>query len=199
MSSPDAVLQPLAEKEMSAAVKNAWQEQIKSHPTTAVVLFNAANSLMVVDFETALDLTEKAHRLDASNKEISLRLGQLYGLLLQYAQPQQKIQIAQKAFHLREDALRGVSDEERFTQLTDIASAALEAGDEAAAQKYAEEALTVAAQQKASWNYGNAIHQGNLVIGRIALRHGDLEEAKARLLKAGNTPGHLSSTLSGRI
>ena len=39
------------------------------------------------------------------------------------------------------------------------------------------------------WNRGNRIHHGHMTLGRIALAEGNLEEAKYRLLKAGETPG----------
>jgi hypothetical protein len=39
------------------------------------------------------------------------------------------------------------------------------------------------------WNYGNAIHNGNQVLGLIRLRQGDVEGAKAYLLAAGISPG----------
>ena len=38
-------------------------------------------------------------------------------------------------------------------------------------------------------NYGNAVHEGNRILGHLALRAGDVEAAKAFLLKAGGTPG----------
>src|SRR5262249_2765955 len=41
----------------------------------------------------------------------------------------------------------------------------------------------------ARWNYGNAVHHGNLVLGLVALRKDKLEDADAFLLKAGETPG----------
>ena len=37
--------------------------------------------------------------------------------------------------------------------------------------------------------YGIAIHDGNMVLGRIALREGRRQEAKDYLLKAGSSPG----------
>lgn len=39
------------------------------------------------------------------------------------------------------------------------------------------------------WNYGNAIHIGNVVLGLIALNKNDLESAKSYLILAGKTPG----------
>jgi len=37
--------------------------------------------------------------------------------------------------------------------------------------------------------YGNRIHHGNLVLGRIALREDNIDEATTRLIEAGKTPG----------
>lgn len=67
------------------------------------------------------------------------------------------------------------------------------AGDMAKADRYAKDALE-AAKQGVFWWTGDAIHQGNMVLGRLALRRGDVEAAKKYLLLAGKTPG--SSTLA---
>lgn len=57
------------------------------------------------------------------------------------------------------------------------------------AKVWAERYLSVAAENTKDWNYGNAIHHANLLLGRIALKEGDVETAKTYLLKAGQTPG----------
>lgn len=76
----------------------------------------------------------------------------------------------------------------RNPYLARLAKAAFAAGDYTRAAGYADEALS-AAKQGVFWWTGDAIHQGYIVLGRLALRKGDIEEAKRALLAAGKTPG----------
>jgi hypothetical protein len=39
------------------------------------------------------------------------------------------------------------------------------------------------------WNYGNAIHNGNTILGLVALYDDDLEAAKRYFIQSGQTPG----------
>lgn len=57
------------------------------------------------------------------------------------------------------------------------------------AESYAKEMLQAAEKNPNDWDYGNAIHNGNVIYGRIALIKGNIEEAKKRLIQAGKTPG----------
>jgi hypothetical protein len=77
----------------------------------------------------------------------------------------------------------------RFYLTTKIAPTALAAGETKKAKVYALALLQQATTMKNDWNYGNAIHVGNLVLGLIALESNDVTEAKRLLLEAGKTPG----------
>jgi hypothetical protein len=77
----------------------------------------------------------------------------------------------------------------RFYALADLAKAAFDAGDLTKATSYANELLSLAPQNRKDWNYGNAIYYGNFVLGRVALRGGDVAGAKRSLLAAAQTPG----------
>ncbi|MBI5589475.1 MAG: hypothetical protein HY881_03220 [Deltaproteobacteria bacterium] len=81
------------------------------------------------------------------------------------------------------------SDLDRFYNLDEVAKASFEMGAFEKAKKYASELLSLAPQFKSNWNYGNAIHDGNMVLGRVALHEGKVDDAKAFLLAAGKTPG----------
>jgi tetratricopeptide (TPR) repeat protein len=78
---------------------------------------------------------------------------------------------------------------DRFYRLDDVAEAALDAGEFDKAGEYAQELLEVAPEYKSNWNYWNAMHNGNLILGRVALRRGNLEIACDHLLRAGETRG----------
>jgi tetratricopeptide (TPR) repeat protein len=88
------------------------------------------------------------------------------------------------------DDLRAApNDIGRFYALADAAKAAFEVGETEKARAHAQEALDLASRFRDDWNYGNAIHDGHMVLGRIALRNGDVETAKRELVEAGRTPG----------
>jgi hypothetical protein len=81
------------------------------------------------------------------------------------------------------------SEEERFYALGDAAKESFEIGKVEDAGKYATELLALAPRYQGNWNYGNAIQNSNLVLGRIAVREGRIQEAKQYLLAAGSSPG----------
>ena len=76
-----------------------------------------------------------------------------------------------------------------FYRLTDAAPAAFTAGEYERAQTLGVELLAEAERWKENWNYGNAVHAANLVLGRASLIRGEMADAKKYLLAAGKTPG----------
>jgi hypothetical protein len=79
---------------------------------------------------------------------------------------------------------------ERFYKLSGVAAAAFEAGDYDKAETYANELLSEAKANRTNWNYGNAVFNGNLVLGQVALkRDNNTSQAESYLLAAGKTPG----------
>jgi tetratricopeptide (TPR) repeat protein len=88
-----------------------------------------------------------------------------------------------------EELRTAADDAHRFYALDEAAKASLELGKTEEAEAYARQALELAPRFHDNWNYGNAIHDGHMVLGRVALRKGDVETAKRELLEAGKTPG----------
>ena len=89
------------------------------------------------------------------------------------------------------EMLAGNNSMTRNPLLPRMARAAFAAGEWARADGLANEALE-AAKHGVFWWTGDAIHQGNIILGRPALRESKLEAAKRFLLAAGRTPGSSS-------
>ena len=81
------------------------------------------------------------------------------------------------------------SELERFYFLARVAKCVLDDGDIELSQRLATEALDLASRFPEDWNYGNAIHDANVALGRIALLDGNNELAVEHLRLAGDTPG----------
>jgi hypothetical protein len=76
-----------------------------------------------------------------------------------------------------------------FYEATKAAPAAFKSGDLAKAKLLSHKLLKQAEHWKKNWNYGNAVHVANLVLGRIALINKEPDKARSYLLEAGRTPG----------
>lgn len=89
-----------------------------------------------------------------------------------------------------EAELSSAQDEmDRFDVLGEAALMSLEIGASEKAKVYAKELLELAPKFSDDWNYGNAIHEGNLVLGRLELRAGNIEAAKRHLLESAKING----------
>jgi tetratricopeptide (TPR) repeat protein len=170
--------------------KQLWLQQVDLHPDNQRILSNAGQFFSTFEEKTARELLEKALAIDPSDAETSSRLAQSYDMERMFvSSPDEKTALAQKSLALRERALEKAEGVDRFYALGDIAKDAFEAGELEKAEQYASELLQSAPKFKDNWNYGNALFEGNIVLGRIALQHGDIVDAKEHLLSAGETPG----------
>jgi hypothetical protein len=73
---------------------------------------------------------------------------------------------------------------QRFLKLTGTVSQTYKNGEAVEAEAQAKELLAIAPEYRADWNYGNAVHTGHLVLGRIAADAGKMAEAKRQLLES---------------
>ncbi|HVF60267.1 MAG TPA: hypothetical protein VNJ70_10695 [Thermoanaerobaculia bacterium] len=90
-----------------------------------------------------------------------------------------------------------VSVQDQFYALPDAAKAAFEVGRYDNAARYARRLLELAPRFKEDPNYGNAIHDAHMVLGRLALHRDDLGAAARELQEAANTPGSMSIASTG--
>ncbi len=70
-----------------------------------------------------------------------------------------------------------------------MAKAAFESGSDLGEVKGAAQEMLANNTDVKSWNYGNVIYAANELLGRVALREGDMDAAKKYLLAAGKTKG----------
>lgn len=81
------------------------------------------------------------------------------------------------------------TEQTRFYALNDAAKNSFEAKEYKAAKQYATELLLLAQKYPKDWNYGNAIYDSHMVLGRLALLNDDVKTAKEQLFLSVTTPG----------
>jgi hypothetical protein len=187
--SPMCMIYPMFYPEGYQKLAHLWLKQVAAHEENPAVLANAANFFTFHDNQMAESLLVRAHVLDPDNPGWSRRLGQLYTTMMIRAPSAEREDLAKRSLTHLERALDKTSFENRFYLFSYLAKISFEAGDWKKAKNYADLLLSHATKHQNDWNYGNAIHIGNLVLGRLALRRGDTQEAIARLIEAGKTPG----------
>lgn len=187
--SPETSLDKTLDEKNYSKGKKLWLIQAEKHSTNATILGNAATYFHFYEKDQSEELLVKAQKLEPENPEWSEQLGRLYmrGEFPWSMKP--SIDVARKALNFFERALKNMSPMHRYSRLANISKAAFAAGEMVKAKQYANELLDRAVEQRPNWNYGNAVHHGNLILGRIALAEGKIDEAEAYLLKAGKTPG----------
>jgi hypothetical protein len=77
----------------------------------------------------------------------------------------------------------------RFLGLRSAAERALWRGDLDEAEAHALELLRIAERFQEDWHYGNAVHHGHSLLGRVALGRNNLTQAIEHLHESGKTPG----------
>ncbi|HEX3598796.1 MAG TPA: RNA polymerase subunit sigma-24 [Lacipirellulaceae bacterium] len=180
---PFCELDPITDPDGYHDAKQVWMKQIESHAKDAVILGNAARFFLLCDKQLAEKLLKQAKEVEPKNPDWPDLLGHFYTL-------QHDNDSSAKALtELEEAEAVDTSDESKSVRLKELAKSAYEAGEIEKATKYAEKLLKTGTKDPQNWNYGNAIHQGNNVLGRIALKQGHIPQANEYLLKAGKTPG----------
>ena len=91
--------------------------------------------------------------------------------------------------HATNELAKAKTPQERFYALGAAAKESFVVGNVEDANKYAHELMTLLPNFPSNWNYGNAVQDANLVLGRVALKEGHVDEAKQYLIAAGNSPG----------
>ena len=184
---PYGNLDKVLEAEGYDRAKQAWLKVIQESPENLATLWNASRFFLLHDRDISENLLVKGHELEPEEPKWAASLGRLYSLgLTSLPMGPARKAAATKAFQQYESAYHRSESMGKDALLSDLAKTAFEAGLIDDAKSYAEKMLD---DDAADWNRGNRIHHGNLILGRIALSKGDVDEAKSRLLLAGQTDG----------
>lgn len=212
--SPEACLFKFEQAAAYAPAKSLWLQQCAAHQSNAAVLGNAATFFLLNEPDLAEQFFLDAQALEPANPEWHLLLAQLHQLSavrgsaeLRASKAKQALIELEMAEQIRSSHSASVAppfgmlspDESqqiellsRLHSLPARARAAFDAGEFKFARQFAEEclALTTSAEVDEFFRSdGNAIHHSHLVLGRVALREGNLGQAKAHLIESGKTTG----------
>jgi hypothetical protein len=99
-----------------------------------------------------------------------------------------KITATQHKPWLPDDTIES-KEEKRFYLLTQCLQKKFDAGKIEDAKDSISELKLLLPKYKTNWNYGNATHKINIIMGRIALQNGNISDAKMYLIEAGKTQG----------
>jgi tetratricopeptide (TPR) repeat protein len=181
----DSILHPLSYR----AGATLWKQEVAIHTNEAAVLHNAANYFLLSDRPFAEELFKKGAALEPQNADWPSALGQLYYLGAVGEGPIGVKRAAAAALAEFERAYTLTPEAYKSYMLKDLTKSAFDAGETSKARMYAEQTLQAAQSGKKDWNLGNDIFFGNLILGRLALKAGDVEQAKHYLIESGKTPG----------
>ncbi|MDI1302616.1 MAG: tetratricopeptide repeat protein [bacterium] len=161
-------------------------------------LMTRAQGLSQRDFsEFAEKCLVRAHAMAPASNVWGAMLVEFYSLKSTAASsPEEKTRWSKKALVQMEKVRRQTSPEERKYQLMRMARVAFNAGAFDTAEKSAKELLDIATAHAGDANYGDAVHDGNMILGRLALQHDDVKQAKVLLLRAGHASAGGAGTLS---
>lgn len=170
-------------------------KQVELHGGNPLVIKNAADFFSTRDPHRTLALLQEGQRLEPVNHEWGVSIARLYqkDIKGKTGEERQKAVAAtleefEKALKLLERTKSRRADNSRGAILPDLARLSFESGDLAAARAYATSLLLEFARDKSDLNYERAMHYGNVVLGRLALKEGDLGRAKEHLMLAGKIP-----------
>jgi hypothetical protein len=180
-------LYPVVDKGFAEA-KQLWLDNLNKYKGNTTVLANAADFFMISDKPFTEKLIKEAAGLEPTNPRWPTEFGHLLMLEMQSAKGEARRDFAARAYEQCSLAYSMTKGTEQSILLTRLPVTAFEAGDLKHAREWALEILKQAANGP-MLTLVDPVHHAQIVLGRVALVNGDLNEAKERLVLAGQTSG----------
>lgn len=181
-----ARITPFFDPEGYAEGRQEWLRLIEEESDNAAVLGNAARYFTVSDDDLAAKLLGQGQTLEPSNPYWATQLGRNRWREAHNPHVGTDPTVAGEALTAFQRACELSDPGDCADLVPDLAITAFASGDTETAGGHAEAMLAAPPGDR---NLGDYIHYGNLVLGRIALDKGNLDEARDRLLAAGRTAG----------
>jgi len=173
--------------------RDAWLRQIDAHSDNPKVLLNAAQFLAGHDQQLAVEVLKRGAALWPGSARWHRRLANLVIYEAKASGTPDRRDSARLALAELESSIPpNLSPASMLLELPTLAELALVAEKDDRATAYATELLRLADQLPRHSQQGYAVHEGHRVLGHLALRRDDVEEAKIHLIRAGQTRGSAS-------
>lgn len=186
--STEAWLDPVLDGAAYTQARALWAQEVKQNPTDLIILSHAADFSQIHDPDFAESCLKKCIEVTPTQPEWHKKLAHFYALHADGGSPEALVRTTKALAEIETVMAMIKYPEERSDLLEDAAQYAYNASEYGKAKTYATELLGGVGVWNRSDN-GNAIHYGNIVLGRLALRGGDVASAKRHLIEAGKTPG----------
>jgi hypothetical protein len=173
-------------------IDQAWRLKVNECKDNAKVLGNAGQFFTRIDERFAHELLARAWELSPTESiyKSLLMTNAVCGAADPAKQEVLQKELKTAVFQLfRSRFERSEFDYSAYLSLDGLSLAALDAGQFEDAEKYAKLLIGTAANYQNDWNFGNALHNGNNILGRIALEKGNAKDAANFLRAAGKTTG----------
>jgi hypothetical protein len=191
-TTPMGLVEPAPDAAGYAAARDAWSHQAGDN-APAQVKGNAGIFFAQTDDPKAEGLLTAAEAADGQNPAWPAALADLYTAHARSSPlgSQAEQQAAQSAERELEKAWTLNGSSNRDPSLSTLAKLAVVAGEDAKAAQFATILLNTfkLGAGQGPLSVGGPIHDGNMVLGQVALHKGDRAGAEQYLLKAGATPG----------
>ncbi len=176
--------------------KRLWLAHIEKQKRNTKLLGNAAKFFFTKDKDLAEKLLKRAKQVEPENAAWPEKLGFLYELRYRDLEGNQRQALALKTLKEFEEALSLTEGSTgRYNVLLHLPEAAFYAQQFDSACNFSVKLLDQAheldeeLQPAGIWSYVDAINRANVILGRVAVRRGQLDNAKQFLLRAAKIKG----------
>jgi tetratricopeptide (TPR) repeat protein len=184
-ASSEARASAYANPAVYAEQKAQWMARLQNFPDSVEVIEGAAQFFILRERGLSEQLFEEGRTREPDNPRWTSQLANLHKLNADSTGDLGEARLALTEL----ERLRAMPATQKRGMPTELPQAAFAAGDFQKARTYAEQLLQEAVTQPTRWDYGNAVHTANLVLGRLAARQGRMADAVRLLRTAGETPG----------